>query len=546
MAKSVSYCQGHGSLRHNNRDFIADNIDPIRTHLNQTFVKMTVEEAYTICFETSIADYDERQKRNDRKIGSVENYIEKVKHSKNGENVFYENVIQVGDMFDSGNGTADEKVVSEILTEYIQSWNERNPNLFVFNAVLHMDEKTPHLHVDYIPLADGYQRGMSVRNSLDRALKQQGIKGKNNKAECATINWQEREKDYIEQLMNKRGIERKPATGLHRSKKSVEDYKTSIQIVSEELDAEPKIELETKKLPLQDKVIVSQNELNQVLTTAKKREYTNKNYEKLMQEADKAKQDAYEKQNSANRKASESQELYKKQQDLNKICENQEQELNFLNNTVVELENRIDELRVETCKDNQAISKLKEQVNTLKSENLKLESGIAKQQQINLSQKESLVDVIYKFCEILYSVVCAIKVALQEALSPSERALLIGIGSYCANTVREQTAMCEGISEVTSFECKLSPLIEQLIPEPKDEPQQEQVQVEQVEESAVDVETPARESEETREEAIARRRAEVMAKRLPPTESIAQAEKRRDEHNAGLKDGYRGSHKRTR
>lgn len=507
---------------------------------------MTVEEAYTICFASSIEEYDAHQKRNDRKIGSVENYIEKIKHSKNGEHVFYENVIQIGDMFDSGVGTADEKVVSEILTDYIQSWNERNPNLFVFNAVLHMDEKTPHLHVDYIPLADGYQRGMSVRNSLDRALKQQGIKGNNNKSQCATINWQEREKDYIEQLMNKRGIERKPATGLHRSKKSVEDYKTSIQIVSEELDAEPSIELETKKVPMtQDKVIVNQSELNQVLTTAKKREYANKNYEKLMQEADKAKQDAYEKQNSANRKASESQELYKKQQDLNKICENQVQELNFMHNTVAELENKIEEMNIESCKDGQAISKLKEQVSTLKSETLKLKSGIDEQQQINHSQYQTLVDVVASFCQILYSVVCAIKVALQEALSPSEKALLTGIGSYCANTVREQTANWEGIQEVTSFEFKVDPLIEQLIPEPKEEPQQEKTQVEQIEKNLIEVETPVREEEQHQSQATSSKPYK-RPKPLMPAENIAQAQKKRDEWNAGLKKGYRGSYKRSR
>ena len=59
----------------------------------------------------------------------------------------------------------------------MQDFSERNPNLYVFNAVLHMDEATPHLHIDYIPVAHGYQKGLQVRNSLDKALKEQGIDG---------------------------------------------------------------------------------------------------------------------------------------------------------------------------------------------------------------------------------------------------------------------------------------------------------------------------------------------------------------------------------
>ena len=65
-----------------------------------------------------------------------------------------------------GNLSVDAKVASEILDEYARSFQERNPNLYLFHAVLHMDEATPHLHLDYIPIAHGYKTKLHTRNSL--------------------------------------------------------------------------------------------------------------------------------------------------------------------------------------------------------------------------------------------------------------------------------------------------------------------------------------------------------------------------------------------
>lgn len=36
---------------------------------------------------------------------------------------------------------------------------ERNPNLKVFNAIMHLDEETPHPHIDYVPFSTGNKRG---------------------------------------------------------------------------------------------------------------------------------------------------------------------------------------------------------------------------------------------------------------------------------------------------------------------------------------------------------------------------------------------------
>ena len=82
--------------------------------------------------------------------------------------------MQVGRMEDSGVGTEDFQLVAEYLKEYMTGFQERNPNFYVFNAVLHMDEQTPHLHIDYIPVGH-YQRGQDTQNGIAQALKENGI-----------------------------------------------------------------------------------------------------------------------------------------------------------------------------------------------------------------------------------------------------------------------------------------------------------------------------------------------------------------------------------
>ena len=121
--------------------------------------------------------YNSRQSREDRKI---EDYYEKIAKSKNGENLFYEDVLQWGKKEDFENNPELREKAKEALMLYAESFEARNPNLKVIGAYIHMDEVSPHLHLDYIPVAHGYSRGLDTRNSLDRAMKEMGyIPGQN-------------------------------------------------------------------------------------------------------------------------------------------------------------------------------------------------------------------------------------------------------------------------------------------------------------------------------------------------------------------------------
>ena len=184
---SISVCKGKGSIAHNNREFIAENVISEKTEDNIIYKQENLEQAYKKCFEKAINNYNLSQKRKDRLIQGVKGYIEHIKNSKNKEKLFYENIVQVGNMYDSKVGTKQGDVCIQILDKYMREFEHRNPNLYVFNAVLHLDEQTPHLHIDYIPLAHNYKQGLKTRNSLDRAFKEQGIEGKSNKYENSTL-----------------------------------------------------------------------------------------------------------------------------------------------------------------------------------------------------------------------------------------------------------------------------------------------------------------------------------------------------------------------
>lgn len=233
--KTISFVLGDGSMSHNNREFIANNVDPSRTHLNRTYARQDINEAYDVCFKQALDDYNAKQKRKDR---IKDDYMSEIRHSRNGERIFYENVVQIGDMYDTGvvgpDGeiTVDAQTASEILDKYARSFQERNPNLYVFNMVLHMDEATPHLHIDYIPVAHGYKTGLETRNSLTKAYQQMGIPKAKNKLENETSMWHIREREYLTELARECGIEI-TVKGVDRPGLSLPEYKEAMSEVSE-------------------------------------------------------------------------------------------------------------------------------------------------------------------------------------------------------------------------------------------------------------------------------------------------------------------------
>ncbi len=176
-SKTISFPKGKGHLTHNNREFISNNVVPERTDWNRIYIQESLEQAYEKCFGQALMEYNAGQKRKDRR---KENYLKEIENSGNKEKTFYENIVQIGKRMTllwwvQMESLLRRKAAIEILEQYAKTFQERNPNLYLFNCVMHLDEATPHLHIDYIPVANGYKTGMKTRNSLTKALQQMGF-----------------------------------------------------------------------------------------------------------------------------------------------------------------------------------------------------------------------------------------------------------------------------------------------------------------------------------------------------------------------------------
>lgn len=219
MQKTLSITIGKGSIGHNNRAFFADNIDSNRSQNNIIFHKENIKSVYRELFGTALAEYNAKQKRKDR---IIKDYYDHIFHSKQ-EKPFYELIIQIGNKDDTPCNSDEGKLASQILIEFEKDFQKRNPHIRVFNSVLHMDEHTPHLHIDFVPFATNQKRGLSTRNALTKALEQQGFIAKG-KFDTSSKLWIDNEKEKLSEIMARYGIEWKKL-GTHNNHLSVLDFK---------------------------------------------------------------------------------------------------------------------------------------------------------------------------------------------------------------------------------------------------------------------------------------------------------------------------------
>ena len=219
MKRTISAMVGHGSVNHNSRKFHAKNTDPERSHLNVTYCQENIKAVYHELFDEALERYNAKQTRADRRI---ENYYEKIRSGKQ-EKPFHEIILQVGNKDDMSADSDEGRLAAAVLDEYMRAFQERNPNLRVFSAHLHMDEATPHLHIDFVPFTTGSKRGLDTRVSLKQALAAQGFKG-GTRGDTEWSQWVRSEKEQLSAVMERHGIEWEDK-GTHDKHLSVLDYK---------------------------------------------------------------------------------------------------------------------------------------------------------------------------------------------------------------------------------------------------------------------------------------------------------------------------------
>lgn len=265
MGVGVSFSQNKGNLSHNERKFYTNNIDIDRSKDNLQFYSLSLEEAYKEYFGNAIDEYNRTQKRKDR-LKSVDKYLFELReneHKKGAEKPFYEIVVQIGDKNTCNilNNKEQAENAKNVLIEYVKGWQDRNPNLRVFNATIHMDETTPHLHLDYIPVATGYKQGLKVRNSLSKALECQGLGKGVGRNDNASIRWQKQEREVIKDLAINHGFEIEEK-GVDRPHLSVSEYKRASDDLNERIERNLEaLEVSKTKVPFSDKVMIKESDL---------------------------------------------------------------------------------------------------------------------------------------------------------------------------------------------------------------------------------------------------------------------------------------------
>ena len=193
---------GKGSVNHNSRKFHAKNTDPERSCLNVEYCNENVKDVYHELFDEALTQYNEKQTRCDRRI---DDYYEKIRSGKQ-EKPFHEIILQIGDKDNMGEKTENGRLAAKVLDKYMRDFQRRNPTLRVFSAYLHMDEATPHLHIDFVPYTTGSKRGLDTRVSLKQALAALGFKG-GTRRETELNQWVAYEKEQLAAVMLEHGIE---------------------------------------------------------------------------------------------------------------------------------------------------------------------------------------------------------------------------------------------------------------------------------------------------------------------------------------------------
>ena len=265
MVVRISTHNGSKAHREHNirKDYVVssqDHIDTSRSSLNEIWADEKHSQAYKRIFGQALEEYNNRQKRADRKIKDYYRHIckDEKKHP------VYEMIVQVGGM----NDNIPLETHKAILREFYNAFCEKNSSFECIGAYLHLDEATPHLHLDYIPVATGYKNGMSKQNGLVKALGQMGYtkEGK----QTAQIQWEHTMNETLEKICNKYEIEvEHPRLGLNHL--DTETYKALQECI------------EIAKKQIIDQINDAIGQCNQATKTEiteiwKKNEYAKKRY----------------------------------------------------------------------------------------------------------------------------------------------------------------------------------------------------------------------------------------------------------------------------
>lgn len=433
MPKTISFHNGsEWSRGHNIRDerytSKQEHINFSLSANNVTICDVPIRQAYDEIFGQAVEEYNDRQSRKDRKIDC---YYDKIKHDKRKHPV-YECIVQIGDCNDTGNNAELEK---QALIRYAETWTKRNPNLHLVGAYIHCDEPdgTVHLHCDYIPVAK-CTRGMSVQNSLDKALKQQGLQSFNIN-QTAQMAWQTQERSALMSICQELNIDVQLNQERTKGRKhlSTAEYKAERNKLEQDIELElqplrdelqeytdikrdfENITVQTTKIPIVKKVIVSKSELQEIENQAKSYRAVRQQLEKI----ENREENVTKKEIELQTKEAELIEREKRCQEFETTFEKIKQALEQAEKTVKDYSSAL------SYKD----TELHEKITSLKD--------MQKKQDMLTKKYDSLIKIARDDCCIIRDLVIAMKMLIFSEKSP-----------YKANLTEEQVNLIKGIINV--------------------------------------------------------------------------------------------------
>lgn len=277
MKRTISGMVGKGSLNHNHRVFVAENVDRERISDDVTYHNENLQAVYAELFGAALERYNAKQKRSDRKIV---NYYEHIRMGKQ-EKLYHEVIFQIGNVKDTAVGTTEGEQAKAVLDEFMREFEGRNSHLRVFSATLHMDEATPHLHIDFVPFTTGSGRGLDTRVSMKKALAAQGFEG-GSRGDTEFNQWINAEKQALAKVMERHGIEWEHLD-THNEHLSVLDFKklerqaevktleqSLSKLEQQQTDVQAVEQIDVKNVPLTSKVILERGDYQTLMVAAQK------------------------------------------------------------------------------------------------------------------------------------------------------------------------------------------------------------------------------------------------------------------------------------
>lgn len=364
------------------------HIDVKKSDRNVFIYTESLEEAYERIFAPAVDEYNSKQKRKDRHT-SVKKEMEKIEASINNKNpqyLCYEMIVQIGDK----ENHPDEKISNEIFEKFVKGWEQKYPNLKIFQAVIHNDESTPHMHIDYIPVAYNNKKGLSVQNGLRRAYEEMGYTNTEkeflnedgeivktfDRQNGAKTQWINDVNNTLEKICEEYGMEIiHPLRGTNTQRMQMDEYKETME-ENERLKKENS-NLKKEKRLIQREILKIENEKENL--------------------------------------ESENNFLYNENLKFDKEIDKKNFELNKAKNELENVENEINKMEEFGDRLHEDLKQEKENFNTVKNEFQKLKSeinNIIPQYQLNKEQSQDFVDSIHTI--ILNSVYAGRKIEKEK------------------------------------------------------------------------------------------------------------------------------------